>query len=125
MANESFFVDDHVRLTMQDIDQQVRRYLTACEREKASYRLVEEAIAMNGGIHPMKHHTYQGHPGLFCYNIFIVNYGFAKGHLYHELEKIGDVPFYDAGNMIDEGNRLLAMIEDLEQGISCWDFPKK
>ena len=24
MANESFFVDDHVRLTMQDIDQQVR-----------------------------------------------------------------------------------------------------
>lgn len=27
--------------------------------------------------------------------------------------------------MIDEGNRLLAMIEDLEQGISCWDFPKK
>ena len=45
MANESFFVDDHVRLTMQDIDQQVRRYLTACEREKASYRLVEEAIA--------------------------------------------------------------------------------
>ena len=68
MANESFFVDDHVRLTMQDIDQQVRRYLTACEREKASYRLVEEAIAtqlipqvenlmskdaMNGGIHPM------------------------------------------------------------------------
>lgn len=44
MANESFFVDDHVRLTMQDIDQQVRRYLTACEREKASYRLVEEAI---------------------------------------------------------------------------------
>lgn len=140
MANESFFVDDHVRLTMQDIDQQVRRYLTACEREKASYRLVEEAIAtrlipqvenlmskdaMNGGIHPMKHHTYQGQPGLFCYNIFIVNYGFAKGHLYHELEKIGDVPFYDAGNMIDEGNRLLAMIEDLEQGMSCWDFPKK
>lgn len=45
MANESFFVDDHVRLTMQDIDQQVRRYLTACEREKASYRLVEDAIA--------------------------------------------------------------------------------
>ncbi len=46
MANESFFVDDHVRLTMQDIDQQgLRRYLTACEREKASYRLVEEAIA--------------------------------------------------------------------------------
>ena len=45
MANESFFVDDHVRLTMQDIDQQVRRYLTAWEREKASYRLVEEAIA--------------------------------------------------------------------------------
>lgn len=34
MANESFFVDDHVRLTMQDIDQQVRRYLTACEHEK-------------------------------------------------------------------------------------------
>lgn len=33
MANESFFVDDHVRLTMQDMNQQVRRYLTACERE--------------------------------------------------------------------------------------------
>ena len=82
--------------------------------------------AMEGGNHPMKHHTYQGQPALFCsHSCYVANYGFAKGLLYNELKKIGDLPFYDAGNMIDEGNRLLDMIDDLSQGMSYNTFNQK
>lgn len=70
-----FFKNHTIKVSVDNVDQQLRRYLTACENEKATYRIVEDAIserlipivenmmsddAMEGGVHPMKHHTYQG-----------------------------------------------------------------
>lgn len=141
MSDTSFFKNHTIKISVDNVDQQLRRYLTACENEKATYRIVEDAIserlipivenmmsddAMEGGVHPMKHHTYQGQPALFCsHSCYVANYTFARGFVYDELKKIGDLPFYDAGNMIDEGNRLLDMIDDLEQGMKYESFNKK
>ena len=141
MSETSFFKNHTIKVSVDNVDQQLRRYLTACENEKATYRIVEDAIserlipivenmmsddAMEGGVHPMKHHTYQGQPALFCsHSCYVANYTFARGFVYDELKKIGDLPFYDAGNMIDEGNRLLDMIDDLEQGMKYESFNKK
>ena len=141
MSDTSFFKNHTIKVSVDNVDQQLRRYLTACENEKATYRIVEDAIserlipivenmmsddAMEGGVHPMKHHTYQGQPALFCsHSCYVANYTFARGFVYDELKKIGDLPFYDAGNMIDEGNRLLDMIDDLEQGMKYESFNKK
>lgn len=141
MSDTTLFANEDIRTAIDNISQQLRRYITGCENEKASYHIVEDAIserlipivenmmvddAMEGGSHPMKHHTYQGQPALFCsHSCYVANYGFSKGLLYNELKKIGDLPFYDARNMIDEGNRLLDMIDDLEHGMKYDDFNKK
>lgn len=140
-ASEVRFKSYKIKNAVQNVDQQLKRYLTACDREDASYRIVENAIAqklipavenmmvedaMEGGSHPMKHHIYQGQSALFCsHSCYVANYGFAKGLLINELKKIGDIPFYDAGNMIDEGNRLLNMIDDLDKGMGYSDFNQK
>lgn len=141
MSDTPFFMNYDIKTAVNNVSQQLRRYVTACENEKASYRIVEDAIserlipivenmmvddAMEGGSHPMKHHTYQGQPALFCsHSCYVANYGFSKGLLYNELKKIGDLPFYDARNMVDEGNRLLDMIDDLSQGMSYASFNQK
>lgn len=124
------------------IDQQILRYITACENEQHHFNTVEEAIPgeliprveelladdnINGGDHSMSRKLNQGQMGLFYNgNAYLVNYQFAKGVMCDSYRKIELIPYEGARSVDYEGNRLLDMIEDLCRGDMYLDaFAKK
>lgn len=138
----SLYNSEELHDVMTQIDQQLLRYFTACENEQHHLNVVEDAIAsaliprveellaednMNGGEHSMSRKGNQGQLGLF-YNgsSYIANHQFAKGILCDAYRKAGVMPFKDAATVNAEGERLLSMIEDLQDGgLNLSQFLKK
>lgn len=95
------------------IDQQILRYITACENEQHHFNTVEEAIPgeliprveelladdnINGGDHSMSRKLNQGQMGLFYNgNAYLVNYQFAKGVMCDSYRKIGLIRMREPG----------------------------
>lgn len=120
--------------------QQLKRYLTACGNGHGSYGIVENAInnslvpriedmlvedAMNGGSHELKKKQIQDNTIIFGSTGVFANYHLGDGAFYNILKKNGEIPFHDTKSLIEEGNRLLDMINDLDKGMTYTAFNHK
>lgn len=129
------FVNANTRTAIQGVNQQLKKYYTACHNARNKMPAVEqhitlrllpkvEEIVMNdileGGKHDIKYLEHNKQQVLFTAESAFCNYEGAKGIL---MERF-NCPLEGNFDMIKEGKNIIQMIDDLET-MSAAEFSKK
>lgn len=131
----NMFINSDVREATMGVNQQLKRYYTACHNARNTMPAVEQHItlrllpkieemvmndALEGGKHKIKYLEHNNQRVLFAGDSAFCNYQGAKGIL---MEKF-HCPLEGNFDMIEEGKKTLQMIDDLEN-MSASQFKKK